>query len=279
MSSNLIISNNKNFSKKINQLKKAGLDSLHVVADFDRTLTSKRTDKKASYTSFSIIRETGHLSKKATSRLKANFRKYSPMENDLTLSNEARIKFMTEWWSRSFDVYIEEAIKRELIQRIVEQNDLNLRDGCSKLLERLETKKIPLLIFSAGVGDVIQHFLEVKQIPLKNIQLIANFLIYDQHGRAVGYRQPLIHSLNKSEALLRDKDYYQELIDRKNVILLGDSLHDPHMTDGLEHDCVLKIGFLNQKVDELLSTYRKLYDVVILRENGFDFVNQLLNEL
>ena len=37
--------------------------------------------------------------------------------------------------------------------------------------------------------------------------------------------------------------------DRKNVILIGDSLGDPKMTGGLPHlDCVIKIGFLNAKV-------------------------------
>lgn len=40
----------------------------------------------------------------------------------------------------------------------------------------------------------------------------------------------------------------QELSGRSNVILLGDSIGDASMADGVSHDTVLKIGFLNDNV-------------------------------
>lgn len=40
----------------------------------------------------------------------------------------------------------------------------------------------------------------------------------------------------------------QELEGRSNVILLGDSIGDAGMADGVCHDTVLKIGFLNSNV-------------------------------
>lgn len=43
----------------------------------------------------------------------------------------------------------------------------------------------------------------------------------------------------------------QELSGRSNVILLGDSVGDAKMADGVPHDTVLKIGFLNNHVMNL----------------------------
>lgn len=40
----------------------------------------------------------------------------------------------------------------------------------------------------------------------------------------------------------------QELAGRSNVILVGDSIGDAGMADGVCHDTVLKIGFLNSNV-------------------------------
>lgn len=41
---------------------------------------------------------------------------------------------------------------------------------------------------------------------------------------------------------------FQELTGRSNVILLGDSTGDAKMADGVPHDTILKIGFLNTNV-------------------------------
>lgn len=43
----------------------------------------------------------------------------------------------------------------------------------------------------------------------------------------------------------------QDLAHRENVILLGDSLGDANMSDGVPHATVLKIGFLSANVSKL----------------------------
>ncbi len=54
---------------------------------------------------------------------------------------------------------------------------------------------------------------------------------------------------------------------RQNVILLGDSLGDLHMADGLDNpEGVLKIGFLNANIEERLETYMNLYDIVLMND-------------
>lgn len=68
---------------------------------------------------------------------------------------------------------------------------------------------------------------------------------------------------------------WPELRRRKNVLLLGDSEGDPRMTDGMNHDTILKIGFLNYHEAKLLPTYEKLYDAIILGDGDFSFINQI----
>ena len=76
---------------------------------------------------------------------------------------------------------------------------------------------------------------------------------------------------------------------RDQVILLGDSLGDVHMADGLsaltgndsaEFDLnVVKVGFLNTKVRESLPKYKAVYDVLIFDDGSLQYVNTLLHNL
>ena len=66
---------------------------------------------------------------------------------------------------------------------------------------------------------------------------------------------------------------------RKNAILLGDSIDDAKIIAGSNFDCVIKIGFLNYDVDELLDAYSKNFDVLILNDSSLDYINNLLKEI
>lgn len=63
------------------------------------------------------------------------------------------------------------------------------------------------------------------------------------------FKGQLIHSFNKREGALSQAAALRELQGRPNVLLLGDSLGDLTMADGgAEHQNVLTIGFLNDRV-------------------------------
>ena len=120
----------------------------------------------------------------------------------------------------------------------------------------LEKNDVPLLIFSAGLGDVIETFLRTKifgrtgKIP-SNIHIISNRMRF-QNNRLVGFEDEIIHSCNKGLTPMRELQAKGVFKTRTTALLLGDSVGDVHMADwliksGHVHD-VLKVGFLNRDV-------------------------------
>ena len=65
---------------------------------------------------------------------------------------------------------------------------------------------------------------------------------------------------------------------RPNCILLGDTLYDATMADGMEHEAILKIGFLNGNKAEK-ENFSKVYDLLVEEDVGMDGVNELILNL
>lgn len=65
----------------------------------------------------------------------------------------------------------------------------------------------------------------------------------------MGFKDKIIHVFNKNEYAVKNTDFYNEVVDRENAIVLGDSLGDAAMTQGMEHcQNALKIGFIYEQV-------------------------------
>lgn len=79
--------------------------------------------------------------------------------------------------------------------------------------------------------------------------MISNFLKYNNEGVIEGFQGKPIHVFNKNEYVLKGTDYHELIEERTNVILMGDSIGDAGMAEGMPHcDSVLKIGFLYDHV-------------------------------
>ncbi|MFW6383331.1 MAG: hypothetical protein ACOCZQ_01665, partial [Nanoarchaeota archaeon] len=96
---------------------------------------------------------------------------------------------------------------------------------------------------------------------------------------ATGYKNGVIHIMNKSETKIKDKKYKDLISKRNNVILLGDSLEDLGMVNDLGTNLVIKIGFLNENIENKLELYKSKYDVVITNDGTMNYVNKILGEL
>ncbi|MDD4983906.1 MAG: haloacid dehalogenase-like hydrolase [Candidatus ainarchaeum sp.] len=279
MKDNVVIVNEKEFNRKVEQIKKGGLDNLHIIADFDKTLTTAKVNGKDFKSVIALLREDDYLDKDYIEKAHALYDKYSPFENDHTLSVKEKIKKMEAWWQEHLDLHIEKGLTKNVVDKLCRDTKykMKFRDSIDKFINVLKDNGVPLLVFSAGIGDVIQYFFESKGLLHKDISIISNFYNYDASGRITGYKGKIIHSDNKGEIAVAKDKHFSKIKDRKNVILLGDSLGDTTMADGLEHKVVLKIGFLDD--GSKLEAYKKVYDVLILNDGSLEFVVDIIKKI
>ena len=93
------------------------------------------------------------------------------------------------------------------------------------------------------------------------------------------YKNGIIHVMNKSETKIEDKKYRDLISQKNNVILLGDSLGDLGMVNDLDTNLIIKIGFLNEDVENKLELYKSQFDVVITNDGSMKYINKLMDEL
>ena len=191
---------------------------------------------------------------------------------------EEKKPYMLEWYQKSNDSLVDGGFRREWLQRAVrtarEAGTLALRPGFAELLNTLQSHNLPVLIFSAGIANVITEIFAqlLPSVPLaKTTQVVGNEMRFDSQGvlRSWG---PLIHMYNKNQSVVSKSQQ------RPNVLLLGDGLGDVTMADGaaIEPACILKVGFLNEHEDELLDQYEAKFDMVILGDQGMEDVQKIL---
>ncbi|MFA5173701.1 MAG: hypothetical protein WC438_00805 [Candidatus Pacearchaeota archaeon] len=277
---NIIIPNPRELKEKEKAILYGGKDKLHVISDFDRTLTKAFVNGEKFPSIISILRAENYLTPDYSEKSYALKNQYSPIEIDNTIPLDEKKKSMYEWWTNHFNLLIESKLNIKDIQKVVESKKIQLRGKCSDLLKILNNKKIPLVIMSAsGLGtDSIKLFLEKEKEFYSNIQIISNGFKWDGEGYAIGIKKPIIHVFNKDEASI-PKQIHDKIKNRKNVILLGDSLGDLGMISGFDYDNLIKIGFLNEDAEKDLEEYKKNYDVVILNDGDMSYVNKLIKKI
>ncbi len=278
---NIQVSNEGSLKKKIEIFRKRGVDRIHVVSDFDSTLTTSFVNGKRVPSIISVLRDGSYLTKDYAEKAQGLYNKYHPIEINQELPIEERKKAMNEWWTEHFKLLISSGLNKKDIKKVVESGKVRLRKGISEFLGLLHKNNIPLVIISGNGlgGDSISIFLKKEEKLFSNIHIVSNSFEWDERGNAIKVKEPIIHGMNKDEAVLHNLPFFNEIKNRKNIILLGDSLGDPDMVKGFDYENIIKVGFLNEKIKESLERYSELYDVLILNDGNLDFINSLLKQI
>ena len=80
----------------------------------------------------------------------------------------------------------------------------------------------------------------------------------------------------KQSALSADE---RAFFDRPNMILMGDSIGDRTMCDGVSEDTtIIKVGFLNDHVEEKLELYKGAFDMVLVNDASMAAVLEIVEE-
>ncbi len=278
---NVIISNQEELEKLKKVISKDGAEKLHVLADFDRTLTTAFVDGKSVPSLVSVLRDGNYLTPDYAQKANRLYAKYHPIEIDPEITFEEKKKAMYEWWTTHFDLLIQSGLNKKDLEKIAESGKVRFRNGFSEFAIFLKTRNIPLVILSSSGlgGDAVSMYLQKAGKLYDNIYIISNSYEWDENGNAVGVKQPIIHIMNKRETAIQDYPVFDVIKSRKNILLLGDSLDDTRMIEGFDYDNLIKIGFLNENIEENIEHYKQNYDVVILNDSTMDYINELLKEL
>uniref|UniRef100_A0A3P9QGZ7 5'-nucleotidase n=1 Tax=Poecilia reticulata TaxID=8081 RepID=A0A3P9QGZ7_POERE len=251
-------------------MQKAGAGSLQVISDFDMTLTKFAHQGKR-------VPTTHSKNNVDISRMKELFNTYYPIEIDASLSPEEKLPYMVEWWTKVHDLLIQQRIRKAELARAVRESNAVLREGCSSFFDCLAEQRVPLLIFSAGVGDVLEEVIRQNRAFHPNVHIISNYMDFDHTGVLQAFKGQLIHSYNKRAGALSHAAALRELHGQPNVLLLGDSLGDLSMADGVSTaQNILTVGFLNDQVEERKESFLNSFDIVLLRDETMDVPNAIL---
>jgi len=276
---NIIIVDPEKFRVKKQKIISEGISNLQIVSDFDKTLT-----KAIGATTYGLLEQSGLLSKEYHEKVRVLYNKYYPIEIDTKITIAEKIPHMVVWYNLANQLLVDEKINISLFDEMIKRSNIQLREYTTEFFQSTEISDVPVLIFSAGIKELIDHIMNHFQGKLyKNVHVVSNQLSIDEHGFIVGFKDPLIHVFNKNEvAVSHDtgSNWFKSVSHRKNMILLGDSPGDIGMATGLKDPGeILKIGFLNYNVEKLLPSYKQLWDVIIINDGSFHFPLNLLQQI
>jgi 5'-nucleotidase len=276
---NTIFSNEKYTKNIIEKIKADWVNKLHILADFDRTMTKAFSWWKLRSSLISVLRSEWYLSEEYSRKAYELFDYYNPIEINPAIPLEEKKEQMTIWWNKHLSLLVDSGIHKRDIENVISSWVIDLRPWIRDFLWVLKEHNIPIIIISANWlwTDSIKMYLEKEWVMSDNIKIISNEFYWDENWNAVWYDERVIHVFNKDETVLKDFVEIHDLIkDRTNVILLWDSLWDPGMIEGFEYENLLKIWFFNEKEEEHLDEYKKAYDVILTWDNDWDFIPKIL---
>lgn len=267
--------------KKETNFIRAGGENLHLLADFDRTLTRAFVNGEYVPSVIWVLYHGDYLTGDYNKRAQALHERYHNIETDPDVPKEEKTKAMKEWWEKQFALLVRSGLNKKHIQAIVDSGKIKLREGVKSLITKLRDNNIPLVIMSSSGlgGDAISMLLKKEGLFFDNIYIISNSFKWDEQGNAISVEEPIIHGMRKYETAVQDYPFFNRIEKRKNVILMGDNLDDVGMIEGFDYNNLIKVGFLNKKVEEQKKNYLKAYDVVVLNDGSVEYINKLINKI
>lgn len=274
---NIFIRHRESVEKLLNNIFRDGAKHLHVITDYDFTITKHTLDNgEPTPSSFELFKNCPSVPEDYRTMTHKFKKIYKKAELDTSLPKQLREKYMRDWWTKASNITKGFPFHEQELLDMAERYKYSLRDNVEDMFKTLHDRMIPCLIFSAGLGNTVHAMLKVAKINYKNIIVISNFLKIT-NGLVDGFAPQLIHATNKNESLLKNTEHYKLLEGRANVILMGDTLTDIEMAEGMKHNNVLKIGFIpNAIAKENLCEFVKAYDIILVDHSSMKVPNAIL---
>lgn len=255
-------------NKKLEQILKEK-EKLYVVIDFDKTITAFESadswDASGKTLEENFLKEMNDL-----------YQKYRPIEKDYTITLEEKTKAMQEWYEGCMNLYYKYKLTQEKLEKSIQQSNLIFRKGAKEFLKNLNKNKVPVIILSAGIGNVIKQFLAKNNCGFENIHIISNFIEFDENGDMKKFdNSKIIHTLNKTLENHLPKEWQQKIEQKEWALLFGDLIEDLNMLPKNQKEKAVTVGFLEECEQRSLEKYKNNFDIVLVgREAEFSKFNQ-----
>lgn len=257
---------------KLEIIKTSQNKDLVIVLDFDKTLTCGEVDGVQVGSLAAILRVENFISEEYVAEAKQLFAYYHPIEIDPHLDKETKSKAMQEWWQKHLELLTKRGLTRDDVDKVVNSKYIKFRSGVREFLQFLCDRNIKTIILSSNIPGTygIKGVLMRENCDLPNIKIISNEVVWGEGDKAEAYVEPIIHSINKTDFLTND-----ELA--KNVLLVGDNLHDADMVMDSPGRVVYRVGIYENKDETNLEHYKKVFDMVMVNEEiDFGKITNLL---
>ena len=203
--------------------------------------------------------------------------KYRPIELDYEITEKEKLLAMEEWYQKCMDLYYKYNLNKDMLDESIDNSNLILRSGAKEFLKECQEKNVPIIILSAGIGNVIEIFLKNNDLYNENVYIVSNFFKFDENGNMKPFKEKIIHSVNKSIDGKLVKEINEKIKGRKYKALVGDLIEDEKMVPKSEWDTTLKMAFLNIDIEKNLEKYRQNFDIVFTKgDSNFDNVEKYL---
>ena len=246
-------------------------DNFYVVADFDKTLTDGN-----STSTWGVMTNANELGNEYAKRRTELYKHYRPIEIDPNITDEEKSQYMEEWWKKHINLFYEYGLREENIKQALRSTNsgLKYRPGAKEFLRKMYELKVPIIIISAGIGNIIEEFLNIENDYYENISIVSNFIKF-KDGIIDGLEGRTIHALNKNIVELNE-DSKTKLKGRNNILLLGDGIADLKMISKSDIERAITVGFLDEKIEENLEVFNNCFDIVLTDSGTFEEVNNIL---
>lgn len=258
--------------KKLNSIN-LNYDNFYVIMDFDNTITN--ADKGTN--SWSILENPRFMNPKLHEVSHKLFNTYYPIELNYSLDYAIKSSYLETWYSKNIDLFYEYGLTHDILLQCVKHADFCFRDGFKQFLELLHVHHIPVIILSAGIGNVIYELFKLHDCLYDNVHIISNFIKF-RNGNMLPFDDIVIHSCNKS--LERLPIEFSECINKKeHSLLFGDLIEDLNMVskDFLKNS--ISFGFLENNVTDNFKLYKENFDVVLTNNSSFYDVENILDNI
>lgn len=239
-------------------------NNVYIAIDFDKTITSVE--------SIDSWDATGNiLGKEFKKELGDLYEEYGPIERSYSIDFKEKEIAMEEWYSKCMGLYYKYGLTNKKLIKSIDESEMIFREGAKEFLQDMNSKNIPVIILSAGIGNVIERFLKTNNCYFDNVYIISNFIEFDNDGKMREFEDcKMIHSLNKTMKNHLPKEIEENLNKKRYKILFGDLIEDKKMVEEKDLKNTITVCFLNKNTEVDLNKFNVNFDIV-LSENDANF--------